>query len=162
MVAAQAVGAEKIYMTEKIDARSKVALDNGASWVGNPDEQNVAEAISSQEPLGVDAAMECAGQQSTLDEAIDVLRPGGILVIVGIPRFDRFTFAVDKLRRKEITIVNIRRQNRCDEKAIELITSGKAKIDFMLTHRFELDQAKKAFDLVDGYRDGVVKAVIEL
>ena len=32
----------------------------------------------------------------------------------------------------------------------------------MLTHRFPLEQAKEAFDLVEGYRDGVLKAVIEL
>ncbi len=162
MVAAKAAGAEKIYMTERIDARCRVANDNGPCWVGNPDKQDVAEAISSHEPLGIDVALECAGQQSTVDEAIDVLRPGGTLAIVGIPRFERFSFAVDKLRRKEITIVNIRRQNRCDEKAIELLSSGRAKIDFMLTHRFALEQAKDAFELVDGYRDGVVKAVIDL
>jgi len=162
MVAAKAAGAEKIYMTERIEARCKAALEHGACWVGNPDKQSVVEGICSAEPSGVDVALECAGRQSTLDEAIEVLRPGGILAIVGIPRFERASFRVDAVRRKELAIVNIRRQNRCDEKAIGLVTSGRAKIDFMLTHRFEMEQTAKAFDIVEEYRDGVLKAVIRL
>jgi L-iditol 2-dehydrogenase len=162
MVAAKAAGAERIYVTERVEARCKAALENGACWVGNPDKQNVVNDICSQEQQGVDVALECAGQQSTLDEAIEVLRPGGVLAIVGIPRFERVSFRADAIRRKELTILNIRRQNRCDEKAIELITSGRAQIDFMLTHRFAMEQAAEAFDMVEGYRDGVIKAVIEL
>jgi threonine dehydrogenase-like Zn-dependent dehydrogenase len=43
-----------------------------------------------------------------------------------------------------------------------LIASGKANIDFMITHRFDFDRAKEAFDMVTGYRDGVVKALIKV
>jgi len=162
MVAAKAAGAERIYVTERVEARCKAALENGTCWVGNPDKQNVVNDICSQEQKGVDVALECAGQQSTLDEAIEMLRPGGVLAIVGIPRFERISFKADAVRRKELTILSIRRQNKCDEKAIELITSGRAKIDFMLTHRFTIEQAAEAFDMVEGYRDEVIKAVIEL
>lgn len=162
MVAAKAAGAGRIYVTERVEARCKAALENGACWVGNPDKQSVIDGICSQEQQGIDIALECAGQQSTLDEAIEVLRPGGVLAIVGIPRIERISFKADTIRRKELTILNIRRQNRCEKKAIELITSGSAKIDFMLTHRFAIEQTAEAFDMVEGYRDGVIKAVIEL
>jgi len=43
-----------------------------------------------------------------------------------------------------------------------LIASGKVDIDFMITHRFKLEQTKDAFDMVAGYRNGVVKALIEI
>jgi L-iditol 2-dehydrogenase len=162
MVAAKAAGAERIYVTERVEARCKAALEHGVCWVSNPDKQSVVNGIYSQEQQGVDVALECAGQQSTLDEAIEVLRPGGVLAIVGIPRFERISFRADTIRRKELTILSIRRQNKCDEKAIELITSGRAKVDFMLTHRFTMEQAAEAFDMVEGYRDGVVKAVVKL
>jgi threonine dehydrogenase-like Zn-dependent dehydrogenase len=110
----------------------------------------------------VDVAFECAGQQETLDQAVDVLKPGGKLMLVGIPREDRVSFAIDKIRRKEITIVNIRRQNGCTGRAIDLVASQKVRPDFMVTHRFKLDQVQDAFELVAGYRDGVVKAMIEV
>jgi len=108
----------------------------------------------------VDVAFECAGQQETIDECVELLRPGGKLILTGIPRFERIYLAIDKIRRKEITIVNIRRQNEFTQKAVDLIASGKLNVDFMITHHFRLEQTKQAFELVSGYRDGVIKAMI--
>ena len=162
MAAAKAEGIENIYMTDIIDARSAVAINAGAIWTGNPERQNIVEAIGDLEPTGVDIVYECAGQQETLDEAIELLRPGGTLMLIGIPRIERISFNIDSIRRKEITIVNVRRQNDCTQKTIDLIASGKAQVDFMITHRFTFDKCKEAFDLVAGYKDGVVKALIEI
>jgi L-iditol 2-dehydrogenase len=83
-------------------------------------------------------------------------------MVLGIPRIERVLFIAEKMRRKEITIINVRRQNKCTQPAIDLIASGKADIDFMLTHRFEFERAQEAFDMVAGYRDGVVKALIKI
>lgn len=157
---AEAVGA--CYLTEKIPERVEVARQGGADWVGNPLEQDVVAAILEQQPLGMDVVYECAGQQETLDQAVELLKPGGTLMLIGIPREDRISFAIDQLRRREITIVNVRRQNGCAQAAIDLIASGKVDTDFMVTHRFKLDQVEEAFELVAGYRDGVVKAMVEM
>jgi L-iditol 2-dehydrogenase len=162
MAAAKAEGIEKIYMTDIIDSRSAVARKAGAIWTGNPESENIVESIGDLEPTGVDIVYECAGQQETLDEGVELLRPGGTLMIVGIPRAERVSFSIDSIRRKEITIVNVRRQNNCTQKAIDLIASGKAQVDFMITHRFTFDKSKEAFDLAAGYKDGVVKALIEI
>ncbi len=162
MVCAQAEGVRACYLTEKIDERVETAKKGGATWVGSPREEDVVAAILKQQPLGIDVAFECAGQQETIDQGIELLKPGGKLMLVGIPREDRVSFVIDKIRRKEITIINIRRQNRCTKKAIELVASGKIRPDFMVTHRFKLDQIQDAFELVAGYRDGVVKAMIEM
>lgn len=162
LVSAQAEGVRACYMTEKIDSRMETARKGGATWVGNPLKEDVVAAILKQQPLGVDVAFECAGQQETLDQAVDVLKAGGKLMLVGIPREDRVSFAIDKIRRKEITLVNIRRQNGCTGQAIDLVASRKVRPDFMVTHRFKLDQIQEAFELVAGYRDGVVKAMIEM
>jgi len=161
MAAAQAQDAAAIYMTDILDYRIRIAREAGATWVGNPQKQNIVSAILKHEPLGLGIVYECAGQQSTLDEAVDLLTPGGTLMLVGIPRFERVSFLIDKIRRKEITLINVRRQNECTQTAIDLIASGKADLDFMITHRFKLERTQDAFDLVAGYRDGVVKALIE-
>jgi threonine dehydrogenase-like Zn-dependent dehydrogenase len=162
LVAAKIQKAGKIYATDKLDYRVDFAKKTGATWVGNPDKCDVVKTILEMEPSGVDIACECAGEQETIDQAIELLRPGGLLMLVGIPEVERVSFAIDKIRRKEITIVNVHRQNHCAEKAIELVASGRAKIDSFATHRFKLEQAKNAFDLVADYRDGVIKAMIKL
>jgi L-iditol 2-dehydrogenase len=160
LVSARAAGAKDVYMTEKIAERIEVAKKGGATWVGNPDQQDIVQDILDIEPI-VEIVYECAGQQETIDQAIELLTPGGTLMLIGIPREDRVSFSIDKIRRKEIAIVNVRRQNNCTAAAMDLIASGKIDVDFMITHRFELDQAREAFDMVAEYKDGVVKALIE-
>lgn len=161
MTAARIKGAKKVYMTDKLDYRLDIAKKQGADWTGNPDKIDIVEQIKKLQPLGVDTVYECAGRQSTIDQALEILRPGGKLVLVGIPRESRMSFSIDFARRKEITIVNIRRQNRSTEEAIELIAEKKVDVDFMVTHKFPFKDAVKAFELVAGYKDGVVKAMVE-
>ena len=162
MTVARAQGARNCYMTEKIPERVTMAGDNGASWVGNPLKEDVVKSILKQQPLGVDIAYECAGQQETIDQAVDLLRAGGTLMLIGIPREERISLSIDKIRRKEVTIINVRRQNGCTQTAMDLIASGKVNVDFMVTHRFGLADVQDAFELVAGYRNGAVKAMIEM
>jgi L-iditol 2-dehydrogenase len=58
--------------------------------------------------------------------------------------------------------VNVRRQNEGIDPVIELVRAGGIKPDFMVTHRFSLDQAAKAFELLADYRDGIIKAIVEV
>ena len=162
LAAAQAQNVSKLYMTEKIIERIDIARSADAVWVGNPDNQDVVEDILSLESEGIDVAYECAGQQEAVDQAIEVLKPGGTLMLIGIPREERVRFSPDLIRRKEISIINVRRQNHCTQRAIDLMGQGKVNLDFMMTHHYNLDQSKAAFDLVAGYKDGVVKALIKV
>jgi L-iditol 2-dehydrogenase len=161
LLAARAQGAGGLYLTDKLDYRVQAGARHGASWAGNPDRQDVVRGILERQPLGMDAVFECAGEQDTLDQAVELLKPGGRLLLVGIPRTDRVSLPIDQLRRKEITLVNVRRQNGCVPGALDLVAEGRAEVDFMLTHRFPLERTAEAFELVDGYRDGVIKALIE-
>ena len=117
-------------------------------------------AILEHEPLGLDAVFECCGRQEALDDAIDLLRPGGKLMMIGIPEVDRIRFDPDKIRRKEITLVNIRRQRGCVQTALDLISQCRSDVEALITHRFPFADAKAAFELVADYRDGVVKAIV--
>jgi len=81
-------------------------------------------------------------------------------MIVGIPQFERWSFAVDLARHKELIFRSVRRQNGCVEKAIELARSF--DVEAMITHRFDFPETAAAFELVQGYRDGVVKALIQI
>ena len=162
LVSAKAENVTACYVTEKIEERVKAAEKNGATWVGNPNKEDIAKEILRLEPVGMDVVFECAGQQETIDQAVELLKPGGKLMLVGIPRLERVSFMIDKIRRKEITIVNVRRQNNCTQMAIDLIATGETSVDFMITHRFKLEQTQQAFDMVAEYRDGVIKALIEL
>ena len=162
LLACRAAGAGATYVTDLVDERLEVARRCGATWAGNPQKTDVVATMARLQPLGLDCVFECAGEQQTLDQAVEILKPGGRLLIVGIPELDRVSLSIHTLRRKEIEVLNVRRQNHCTTPAIELIASGTVSLDPLVTHHFSIDQAKEAFDLVDGYRDGVVKAIIHV
>lgn len=170
LAAARAGKAQRIYVTDKIDTRLEAARGVGVDWAGNPDKEDIVRSIVGSEipggagfePLGLDVVFECCGQQDAVDQAIDILRPGGTLVLVGTPRRERVSFDVDKFRRKEIEVRYIRRQNHCVRPAMDLIENKEVSIDFMITHRFALDRTEEGFQLAAAYGDGVIKAMIDV
>lgn len=162
LAAAKAENASKIYVTDKIDTRLEAAKGLGVDWTGNPDKDDIVNSVSALEPLGLDVVFECCGQQDAVDQALEVVRPGGTIVLVGTPRKDRVCFDVDKFRRKEVEVRYIRRQRHCVQKAMDLIAGRQVDIDFLITHRYPLAETKKAFELVGAYGDGVIKAMIEV
>lgn len=155
-------GPRNIYMTDKIELRLAAARTAGASWTGNPLSKDVVAAIKGQEPLGLDIVFECCGRQEASDQAVALLKPGGTLVYVGIPIEERISFEISKLRRKELRIQNVRRQNHSLGRALDLIAAGTVDVDFMATHTFPFERVQEAFETVSGYRDGVIKALVSL
>jgi L-iditol 2-dehydrogenase len=151
----------KVYVTDKIDERLRIASVTGANWTGNADREDIVEKITRMEPLLLDVIFECCGKQEAMDQAVRLLKPGGKIIIVGIPEFDNWSFPTDIIRRKELCLQNVRRQNECYQTAIDGISSGKLSMDMLVTHRFSFNKTREAFDLVAEYKDGVMKAMIE-
>ena len=150
------------YMTEPIAPRREMARQLGADWIGDPTSVDPVQAILEHEPLGLDTVFECSGDPACIDQALDLLGPGGRLVLVGIPPTVRVEFDIHRMRRKELTFINVRRQNECVAPVIERLADGRIQADAMITHRFSFEQIGDAFELVAGYRDGVVKAMLDL
>jgi len=161
MLPAMAMGAGKVAVTDKIDERLQIAEKSGAGLVANPDREDVVKKISGEIPHLLDVVFECCGQQDAIENGVDLLKPGGKLMIIGIPEFDRWSFPVDDTRHKELTIQNVRRQNGEVRPALKMMEQGLIDVNPMVTHRFLFRDAKEAFDLVAGYRDGVMKAMID-
>lgn len=161
LLPALAQGASTVYVSDKINDRLEIARKCGAGWTGNPNKEDIVAAIKEKEPMLLDVVFECCGKQDAIDQAIEMLKPGGKLMIIGIPEFSRWSFSVDKLRHKEITITNVRRQVNCVKPALKMMEKGQVDVSLMPTHRFSFDDTQKAFELVSGYKDGVMKAMID-
>jgi L-iditol 2-dehydrogenase len=157
----QAMGINNIYVTDKLNYRLNAAKKAGAVEIGNPDEEDIAAKFSKRNPDLFDLVFECCGEQEAIDQSIELLKPGGTLLIVGIPEVDRIFFDINNIRRKEITIQNVRRQNNSMLPCIDLTASGKWSPEFMITHRFSFEKTNEAFDTVANYKDGVIKALIK-
>jgi len=151
-------GFGSIFATDRSDARVEAALKAGASWAANVEQEEVVDEIMSRQPLGLEAVFEVSGDQEAIDQAAELVRPGGKIIQVGIPLADRISYMITRLRRKEITLINARRQNKCLEKALKLIQQKKIDVCWLLTHRFKLKDAQQAFTTAADRLDGVLKA----
>ncbi len=160
LTAAKFKGINKLLTTDILDYRNTIASANGAVYSGNPKKQNIVKDILEIENEGVDAVFDCCGKQEAIDQAIEILRPGGKLIIVGIPETNEIKFNPHLIRRKEIQIQNVRRQNEKIETALQLLANPNFDIDFMITHNFSFEQTTEAFNLVENYSNGVIKAMI--
>jgi L-iditol 2-dehydrogenase len=156
----RADGAGDVYATDKIEERLAFAERLKPVWSGHPDKADAVKEILERAPLGIDVVYECSGDPAAIAQGLRLCAPGGRFVLVGIPEVDNVVFPIHELRRSEITVYNIRRQANCTQKALDLIAQKRVNVDAMATHRFPLAQTQKAFELVAGYADGVIKAMI--
>jgi L-iditol 2-dehydrogenase len=150
------------FITDKIIERLDVALNMGAEFIANPTTSDVEKQIMEKAIEELDIVFECCGQQEAFENALHLLKPGGTLVLVGIPEFDFWRLPVDTGRRKELSIIHIRRQNGMLEKTLAGIADKSFQVSRMLTHRFCFSETQQAYELVRNYSDGVMKAVIEI
>jgi L-iditol 2-dehydrogenase len=161
MMTALEYGAGKAFSTDIIPERVIFAQKMGATKSFNCRTSSVVNEIKeATSGRGVDIAFECAGEQDALDQAAEILRPGGRLMILGIPKVERVSFVAILVRRHEILIQNVRRQNRNVDEAIRLVSDGRLDAGKLVTHRYPFDKVGDAYDLVSRYADGVIKAMV--
>lgn len=157
----QLAGAGPVYVSEKLPWRLELAK----KWGGVPVDPHKADPVRQITDLthgaGVDVAIEAAWGGEAIDQAVHVVRPGGRVVLVGIPRDDRLELTHSVARRKGLTIVLSRRMKHCYPRAIQLVESGQLNMDDLITHRFPLKHAADAFRLNAAYGDRVVKVLIQ-
>ena len=160
---AKAAGAGAIYMTDPLAHRRAFALNYAADAVFNPDTEDVVAAImAATNGRGVDVAFEAAGAPETPDQAAHVACPGGKVVVVGIPTDDSMTMTASVIRRKGLTIKLVRRMKHTYPRAIRMVEKGIVDIKPLATHFFPLERIHEAFELVAGYKDGVLRAMIQV
>jgi L-iditol 2-dehydrogenase len=87
------------------------------------------------------------------------VRPGGRVVLAGIPGDDAIRFPASVARRKGLTIAMVRRMNEVYPRAISLAVRGVVDLGSVVTSRVGLGEVQAAF--ADGARRTGLKVVIE-
>ena len=163
MQLALASGVRAAYVTEPVSERRALAKKMGATAVCDPEAGDPAAWLMEQtQRRGVDVAIEAAWGKEAVGQAVEMARPGGKVVIVGIPREDETTYRNSPARSKGLTILMSRRMKSIYERAIALVERGVVDLPALVTHRFPLEQTGEAFELMATLKDGVCKPVIDL
>ena len=158
---ARLAGADPIFVTDKFPWRLKVARRLGARAIRCDREDPVARIDKETAGRGVDVAIEAAWADHSVQQAAEMTRPGGRVVLVGIPSDDRLMMKHSTARRKGLTLKLCRRMKHTYPRAIRLAERGRVDLSGLVSHRFPLRRAAEAFALNAAYGDQVVKVIIE-
>lgn len=154
-------GAVQIFATDKLTHRLDAAQSLGATQVyladGSSENALIGEATNKR---GVDVVFEAAGTPDAVETAMSVAKPGGTVILAGIPSEDETRFTASVARRKGLTIKIVRRMKNTYPTAIDLVMSGLVDVRSIVTHRFSLEDAIEAFATAQR-REGI-KVVIEM
>jgi L-iditol 2-dehydrogenase len=127
----------RVLAVEPMPHRREAASEFGA--------REVADATAVLSGYGADVAFEMAGGDAAVQAAMESVRPGGRVVLGGIPDGDTTTFAASLARRKGLTIAMVRRMNEVYPRAIELASRGAVRLDPLVSVRFPIADAAGAF-----------------
>jgi L-iditol 2-dehydrogenase len=158
---AKLAGVEKIIATDKFEHRLEMAQKFGAEEVflsrGGEENNLILDATKGR---GLDITFEVAGENDAVETAVETCKPGGRVVLCGIPSVNRTSFKASTARRKGLTIKLVRRMKHTYPRAIELVKNGQIDVRLLVTHRFSLDQYQEAFQVANE-RQGL-KVIINL
>jgi L-iditol 2-dehydrogenase len=154
-------GAGRIWVVDPVAHRRELARYMGATETIDPAQAEPdREIMAATGRRGVDCAIDCAAKQDTINQAIRAARHGGRVVLTGIHSGVMVPFEVSPMRRKELTIYNVRRSNHEMDAALRLIVERTSWFAPMVTHTRPMERIGDAFTIAEGYTDGVGKMIV--
>jgi len=158
---AKAAGATRLFATDRADVphRLAAARELGATAFAVHDCGEAGDVLAATGGRGVDAAFEAAGDPEAVEAAITAVKPGGRVILVGIPSEDRIAFPASVARRKDLLIRVVHRMKHTYPRAIRLVETGRVDLRSLATHRFPLADVARAYAVAER-REGL-KIIIE-
>jgi len=149
-------GAGTIVAVDPLAYRTKLAMELGADVACN----DYSEVATTTDGRRADLVLEATDSALGFDHAVRSSRIGGRLVLVGIPDGNEYTLNAAEARRRGLSIKFSRRMPEVYPRAIALAASGRVNLRPLATHRFTLEDTKKAFEMQVERKDGIIKAII--
>ena len=157
-------GASTIIAVDGNDHRLGIARQLGADLTLNFNQVDVvAEVLKLTGGRGADSAIEALGLQSTFEQALRVIKPGGTLSSLGVYSgdlkipLDAFAAGLGDHRINTALCPGGKERMR---RLMNVLASGRLDLRPMVTHRYALDDIVAAYDLFSHQRDGVLKVAI--
>jgi L-iditol 2-dehydrogenase len=159
---AKAMGAAKVVMVGR-RSRLEAAKELGADEVVDFEKTEPVQAVRDiTNGRGVDEAFECSGAAGTLIQAINMVKKGGKVSLLGVPPESvKEAVPFKYIVHNEIMITGSRADPNTMWRTIGMIGSGQLNVKDLITHKFPLESYEEALDVFIHRKDGAVKVVIE-
>ena len=153
----KALGAAEVLATDLSDTRLALAKSLGADYVVNTSREDYSEG-----PDRADVAYDCAGSDTTMEQAIQNARKGSTIILVAV--FGK-TAHVDlaKLNDSELDL-NTSMMYRHEDyvEAIRLVQTGRVRRKPLQTAHFAFEDYASAYAYIDEHRESTMKVLIDV
>lgn len=161
-LAALAGGCARVIVADLAQPKLVIAAQYQGIIPVNIREQNLAEEIARlTDGWGADVVFECSGSPRAWETIMELPRPGGCIVVVGLP-VEPVKVDIAGASVKEVRIENVFRYAHQYDRAIALIASGKVDLKPLISETFAFEDAVRAFDRAVEARPDDVKLQIRV
>lgn len=156
LVAARQLGSRVIVTNDVIPKRLQAAKALGADTVINPTipgwEKQLAEDIGAE---SVDIAFDAVGIPATLEQCLQTVKTGGVVVVIGGWR--SIELQMNQLVRKEIDLRGTFNYTTTEfEKACQWLENGRFDPNFLVTHSKPMSEGAETFAyMAKNYAEGI-------
>ena len=158
VAAARLHGAAEIVATDVVDEPLAVARALGASLTINVASDREWVQRYAADKGTFDVMIECSGNERALRDGLEVMRPRGIVVQLGLG--GDVSLPQNLVVTKELSICGSFRFHAEFAEAVRLINDGRVNLAPLVTHSFPMAQAREAFELA-GDRSRAMKVQID-
>ena len=163
LMALKARGVQEVYVVDVMDKRLDKALELGATAVINGKKEDVVARLNQLTGgMGTDLAIDTAGSEFTVRQAIMAAAKGSTIVLVGYSRTGEMNMPTDFILNKELTLKSVFRYRHIYPIAIEAVASGKVNLKGIVSNIFPLSDIQNAMDESIRNKADIVKSVIKI
>jgi L-iditol 2-dehydrogenase len=163
MMALKACGVTKVYQIDIAPKRLDKAMELGATKTINSKELDPIVAIEEiTAGRGCDIVIDTSGVEAAANQAVHILRKGGVFVAVGYSKSGMINFPMSLAMDKELRIETVFRYRHIYPLAIEAVASGKANVKGVVTNVFDFNDLQNAMDRSVADKANIVKSVIKI
>ena len=147
---AQLFGPARTFVIDMVESRLEVAQELGGIPINAKEVHPVAAIEKATGGIGADSSIEAVGLLSAVDTAINCVRGGGTISMVGVPSAVLGDFPYMRMWMKSLTFragwCNVQLYMRA---LLDLIAAGRLRPELIISHRMKLDQAEEAYRIFD-------------
>ena len=155
---AKAEGAARVIATDVNAYRLGLAHKMGADALLDTSSGDALEAIREAAGAPVDVALEMSGNAAAITQALQALRPGGWISLLGLPARPVTLDLNALVIQKGVTVYGIfgRRIWETWEYTRRYLGTGRVDVSPLITHRIGLDDVEEAMQLLEHGESGKV------
>lgn len=162
ILSALAGGCSSIVVTDVKQPKLDLAETLGPVRAVNVQKEDPTEVVRElTDDWGADIVFEASGNPTVTSQALDLLKPGGTLVSIGMP-VDSVPFDVVKAQSKEITVKTIFRYAHVYPRALALMGADRIDLKPLITETYPFAKSIEAYEYAVAPKPASVKVQIEI